>query len=233
MRITKHQLVAGYPALKVRAFLRRYRVGTFVAAAAEDAFQANTEQAAELLAQLVVLGLIEPVEPKTVLAESGFELTSRGEAFASASAANPLFRKTAETLLQQFLERLDTVNSSPDYVYRVESAVLFGSMLSEAERLGDVDIAIELLPKVAEEAEFRKWCDRRRYAAREQGKNFRSSSDWIFWPREEIFEALRARSRTLSLHGIHDLAEMVDVRYRILHGDPKRVAVLIPAGQSS
>jgi hypothetical protein len=77
-----------------------------------------------------------------------------------------------------------------------KSAVLFGSMLSEAERLGDVDIAIELLPKVAEEAEFRKWCDRCRYAAREQGKSFRSSFDWIFWPREEIFETLRARSRT-------------------------------------
>ncbi len=118
MRTTKHQLVAGYPALKVRAFLRRYRVGTFVAPAAEDAFQVNAEQAAELLAQLVALGLIEPVEPKTVLAESGFELTSSGQAFASASAAKPVLRKTAETLLQ----------------------------------------------------EFRKWCDRRRYPAREQGR---------------------------------------------------------------
>ena len=85
-------------------------------------------------------------------------------------------------------------------------------MLSEVKRLGDVDIAIELLPKVAEESEFRKLCDRRRYAAREHGKSFRSSFDWIFWPREEIFETLRSRSRTLSLHGIHDLAEMVDVR---------------------
>ena len=36
------------------------------------------------------------------------------------------------------------------------------------------------------------------------------------------------RSRTLSLHGVHDLAEMVGVRYRILLGDPKRVAALIP-----
>jgi hypothetical protein len=89
------------------------------------------------------------------LSESGFELTSRGEAFANASAAKPVFLKTAETLLQQFLER---------------KRVLFGSMLSEAERLGDVDIAIELLPKVAEEAEFRKWCDRCRYAAREHGR---------------------------------------------------------------
>jgi hypothetical protein len=77
-----------------------------------------------------------------------------------------------------------------------------------------VDIAIELLPKVAEEAEFRKWCDRRLYVAREQG----SASGAV---------------RTLRLRGIHDLAEMVDVHYRVLRGDPKRVAVLIPAGQSS
>jgi hypothetical protein len=105
-------------------------------------------------------------------------------------------------------------------------------MLSEAERLGDVDIAIELLPKVSEEAEFRKWCDRRRYAAREQGNGHRSSFGLIFCPKEEIFERLQARSRTLSLHGIHDLAEMVDVRYRVLRGDPARVAALIPSGQS-
>jgi hypothetical protein len=37
------------------------------------------------------------------------------------------------------------------------------------------------------------------------------------------------RGRALSLHGIHDLAEMVDVRYRVLRGDPERVAALIPA----
>ena len=60
--------------------------------------QANAEQAVELLAELVALGLIEPVEPKTVLAESGFELTSRGEALASASAAKPVFRKTDSAL---------------------------------------------------------------------------------------------------------------------------------------
>jgi hypothetical protein len=92
-----------------------------------------------------------------------------------------------------------------------------------------VDIAIELLPKVAKEAEFRKWCERCRPESRERASD--PVFDWIFWPREEIFETLRAR--TLSLHGIHDLAEMVDVRYRVLRGDPERVAALIPAGQSS
>jgi hypothetical protein len=71
MRITKNQVVAGYPALKVRAFLRRYRVGTFVGPAVEDPFQVNAEQAAQLLAQLVALGLIEPVEPKNGVGRVG------------------------------------------------------------------------------------------------------------------------------------------------------------------
>ena len=41
MRITKHQLVAGYPSLKVRAFLRRYCVGLFVAPAARMCFSSE------------------------------------------------------------------------------------------------------------------------------------------------------------------------------------------------
>jgi hypothetical protein len=45
--------------------------------------------------------------------------------------------------------------------------VALGSVLSDTERLGDLDIAMELLPKVTEEAELRNWCDRRQYAARE------------------------------------------------------------------
>jgi len=32
------------------------------------------------------------------------------------------------------------------------------------------------------------------------------------------------RSVALSPRGIHDLAEMLDVRYRVLRGDPERVA---------
>lgn len=41
MRITKEQLLAGYPALKVRAFLRSYRIGISVAPAAEEAFSSG------------------------------------------------------------------------------------------------------------------------------------------------------------------------------------------------
>jgi hypothetical protein len=54
MRITKEQLLARYPALKVRAFLRSYRIGISVAPAAEEAFQVDAEPAADLLVELGV-----------------------------------------------------------------------------------------------------------------------------------------------------------------------------------
>lgn len=231
MRIGKDQLIAGYPALTVRAFLRRCRFCTIVPETAAFALKAATPEAAVFLRELASLDLIESAEHLPTGEEVAYEITTRGNAFANASAAKPVLRKTAESALEQFMERLQRVNASSEYVYCVESAVLFGSMLSEAERLGDVDIAIELLPKVVEEAEFRQWCDRRRYAARDQGRRFGSTVDWVLWPKEEIFEVLRARSRTLSLHGIHDLAELTDVRYRVLWGNPGRIAGLIRSGR--
>jgi hypothetical protein len=60
MRIYKGQIVAGYPALEVRRFLRRYRLSAFVAEAAEEALELGPADAATFLRELVTL---EPVNP--------------------------------------------------------------------------------------------------------------------------------------------------------------------------
>jgi hypothetical protein len=71
---------------------------------------------------------------------------------------------------------------------------------------------------------------------RESREELHIQFDWIFGPREQIgadFLKGFGGGRVLSAcTEFHDLAEMVDVRYRILCGDPERVAALIPAGQS-
>ena len=231
MRVAKDQIVAGYPALAVRAFLRRCRFCTIVPSTAEIALKIGASEATRFLRELVSLGLVEAAEYPPMDKTAAYEITSRGHAFANASAAKPVLRRTAELALRQFMERLHKVNASSEYVYRVRSAVLFGSMLSEAERLGDVDIAIELLPKVDEEAEFGQWCDRRRHIAQEAGRHFASTFDWVVWPKTEVLHLLRARARTLSLHEWDQVAQMPEVRYRVLWGDPKRITALIPDGR--
>jgi predicted nucleotidyltransferase len=128
------------------------------------------------------------------------------------------------------MTRLDRFNARAEYVYGVKSAVLFGSMLSDAERLGDVDIAIELEAKMADEAVFNKLCDARRKLAMRRGKCFRSTVDWAYWPRMEVFSVLRARSRALSLHEWDQVVRIPKVRYRVLFGNRRRIVGMIAAG---
>ncbi len=179
MRINKDQVVAGYPALTVRTLLRRCRSCTIVPATAAHDLKIDEGEGSVFLKKLTHLGLVEPAEHMPRGEAEAYEITNRGLAFANASAARPITRRTAESALAQFMELLHAVNANAEYLYCVESAVLFGSMLTEIEHLGDVDLAVELCPKVTGEKAFNEWCERRRHAAQEAGQRFRSTFDWV------------------------------------------------------
>jgi hypothetical protein len=52
-------------------------------------------------------------------------------------------RKTADRVLREFLDRVRGLIANEDALYQVPEVVIFGSYLTNAERLGDVDLAIE------------------------------------------------------------------------------------------
>ena len=228
MRITKEEVVAGHSALRVRGFLRRFERGFFTLSAAEGFMQLKSRQAAEFINDMVALELIEPTMPFGD--KAAFQVATRGHAFANATAAKPIYRGTAERVLREFMDRVNAVNASKEYAFKVKSAVLFGSMLSCADRLGDVDVAIDLQRRILDSAKFRQQCDRRRHLAEEQGRAFSTAIDWATWPEKEVVLQLKARSRSLSLHGFDQLMEMENLRYRILVGDASLIASQIPTG---
>ena len=232
MRITKGQVVAGFPALEVRRLLRRYRLGAFVAEAAEEALELSLAKTAMFLREMVTLGYLEPMNPPLSDGAPCFEVTSLGQAFANASGAKPISRKTADRVLREFMERVEVVNARDEYVYKIESVVLFGSVLGDNETLGDVDLAIELLPREHDDEKSEAKCQVRRRLAEENGRRFGSVFEWAIWPTMEIFLFLKSRSRSLSLHQLSELKGMDGVRYCVLRGDPGRLAVLIPAGKA-
>jgi hypothetical protein len=166
MRITKEEIVAGHSALQVRGFLRRFKHGFFMLSAAEGFMQLKSSQAAAFINDMIALELIEPTMPFGD--KTAFQVAARGHAFANATAAKPIFRRTAERVLKEFMERVNAVNASKEYAFEVRSAVLFGSMLSCADRFGDVDVAIDLQRRILDSAKFRHQCDRRRQLAEEQ-----------------------------------------------------------------
>lgn len=230
MHIVSGELIAGYPAIEVRHFLRRYRLTDFYIEAAEDALTLSSRAATIFMNKLKVLGFIEELDKWH--GRRAFRPTIKGQALANASSARPLHRKTAERLLAQFLERVQRVNGTQEYVYRVENVVLFGSMLSDIDRMGDVDVAVQLQPKVDEDAAFQEWSMARRRAAESKGRNFRGVFDWAMWPTQEVFLQLKARSSGLSLHDFCEVEKLPNVRYRVLLGDPQVIAAKIESGKA-
>ena len=228
MRITKEEVVAGHSALRVRGFLRRFERGFFMLSAAESFMQLKSRRAAEFINDMVALELIEPTMPFGN--KAAFQVATRGHAFANATAAKPISRGTAERVLREFMDRVNAVNASKEYAFKVKSAVLFGSMLSCVDRLGDVDVAIDLRPRISDSAKFRQQCDRRRHLAEEQGRAFSTVIEWATWPQKEVVLQLKARSRSLSLHEFDQLMGMENLRYRILVGDASLIASQIPTG---
>jgi len=230
MRIMPDEMIAGYPALEVRDFLRRSRLTEFYVEAAEDALVLSPRAATIFMKKIKGLGFIEELDKWD--GRRVFRLTMKGQALANASEAKPIHRKTAERLLEQFLERVELVNRTQEYVYRVENVVLFGSMLSDVDRLGDVDVAVLLRPKVSEEAAFQELSMARRRSAEAKGRNFYGVVDWAMWPSQEIFLHLKARSTGLSLHDFCEVERLPDVRYRVLLGDPQLIAANIRYGEA-
>ncbi len=228
MRISKGEIVAGCPALQVRRFLRRFNRKFFMRCAVERVMQLKPEQAEEFIHEMVALKLIEPTEPFGNGA--AFEVADRGLAFANATAARPIHRGTAERVLREFLDRVNAINASKEYAFSIRGAILFGSMLSNAERLGDVDVAIDLQPRISDPIHRHMLCERRRRLAEKQGRTFSSMVRRALWPRDEVLLQLKARSRSLSLHGFDQFQGMGDFCYRVLIGDSNFLAAQIPTG---
>lgn len=230
MRIVSDESIARYPALEVRGFLRRYRLKNFYIEAAEDALVLSPRTATIFMNKLKGLGFIEELDKWD--GRRVFQLTIKGQALANASAARSIHRKTAERLLAQFLERVRCVNRTHEFAYRVEHVVLFGSMLRDIDRLGDVDVAVHLQPKVDEDAALREWEMARRRAAEAKGRNFYGVLEWAMWPTHAIFLQLKARSTGLSLHDFCEFEKLPNVRYRVWLGDPQLIAAKITSGKA-
>src|SRR5882757_2970497 len=194
MRITKEEIVAGHSAVQVRGLLRRFDGMFFTRSAVERVMRLKSEQAEKLVNEIVVLELIEPTTPFDN--EAAFEVAERGLAFANATAAKPIYQRTAERVLREFVDRVHAVNASKEYAFKISGAVLFGSMLSCTDRLGDVDVAIDLKPRISDPIQRRQFCNRRRRSAQKQGRVFSTATDWAMWPQKEVWLQLKARSRS-------------------------------------
>ncbi|TMC23321.1 MAG: hypothetical protein E6J34_03460 [Chloroflexi bacterium] len=195
MRIQSNDVIAGQPVLTIRDFLRNHRTSITVDAIA-TCLDVDIATAKQILQNLVTEGYIEPAEESQEI----WYTTTQGNALANAKAEKPITRRTADRLIKEFLERVQTINACNDYAYRIAQVIIFGSYLSDSPTLGDVDLSIKLSHRYDDAQKQTHMREERIRHALQEGRNFSTFLHQVAWPELEIWHILKGRSRGLSLH---------------------------------
>jgi hypothetical protein len=219
--------IAGESAMRIRDILRR-AFGAFREDWLTDKFRYDADRAREISRALEASGYLQRDKDREQRDNSPFpwyEVTEKGRKITRASAAKRIKRGTAATELTEFMKRVHAVNADSKYLYSIKRVTVFGSFLERAERLGDVDIAVDLESRVTMD-KSRKWIDLFRQHAWRSGRSFSTFEEEIDWPRQEVVLLLKSRKRSISIQSWYSFVEMEkakNFRYEVLLGDANEV----------
>jgi predicted nucleotidyltransferase len=207
MRIDSKEQIADVEILKVRDLLRRVNnTDEWEADFVVNRLKISPKKANRLIIELNRRGYIEPI--RIYRQKQFYRKTLKGSTLGLASAAKPVTRKTANRIIAEFMDRVRQVNSDQSFLVKVKKVLVFGSYLTDAIRINDIDVAVELTWKENHPLVLNK--DKAQLAlnlsniAEKKGKKFSSFIDRLEWPEHEVRLFLKSRSRTLSIHSIHD-----------------------------
>lgn len=194
--------------MEMRRLMRRSRNGRCDPHLISAEVGVSIDEAAAVVAALEHEGYIARKQSTDLTGKKHtfWENTIKGNSLAMATAARPVKRRTAETAVRDLLTRVAAVNARADLAYRVVRITLFGSYLSQAPELNDVDLLVDLAPRISSPALQEVLEAQVRKRAISCGRRFDSFVDELAWPETEVHMLLKNRSRVLSLHyGDHAL----------------------------
>jgi hypothetical protein len=199
MRITRDMTIAGVPAIQLRDTLRTYGTGGWDAKDLARDLKASLEDGRRIVEHLLAEGYLEVATSHR--GEPLYDLTMKGTALTLASATKPIKRATAERLVEEVRLRAAAINGAETYLFNVGRILVFGSYLTDCPTLGDVDLAVELKPKIEDREALTAAC--RKYSA-DSGRRFSNFFQRLAWPEEEIYRILKNSNSYISLHPSSD-----------------------------
>jgi hypothetical protein len=207
MKIDTRQMIAGQPIRKIRDLMR------FARGFGISAEKITERVGVDVTARLVAEGLIEPSE--TMPIQRGqktqfYRVTMAGTRLAATRLNRRIRRQTAERIVDAFLERVVAVNEDADLLLTVVEVDAFGSFITDAPDLGDVDLAIRLEHKFPDQ----DWVDLNVARAAASGRSL-NLLQRLFYGQNEVMQRLQNRNSYLSLHLFEELATLGCDRRRI------------------
>ena len=186
MKINRNKLIAGQTADKIRAFCRQAYFPSFSAEFVAHFF------GKDITTELRKARLIKP----STETKGAYMLAAEGTRWVQALFLPRISRPKAERMVTDMLARAELINSDPDLVYSVHEIHAFGSYVTRATDLGDVDLIIHWgrRPLPAGFDDYSDWVRERAYRA---GKDGFYVYDYAM---DEVRQRLRARNPYLSFH---------------------------------
>lgn len=193
-RLPDQAFIVGRPMKSVRSIVRLDDGAGFSLEDATERISDDLGGQRRLLADLVTDGWLIQDAP------DHWKATEKAISFQTASRGR-LTRAKADAALSSFLDRVEVLNASEQYVFKVRAVVLFGSYLSDRLRIGDVDLAIELIPRYRSKQKQEEL----QRSARARAPTRRTMLDEFCWPEREVMRVLRGASSALELRRTDEL----------------------------
>jgi hypothetical protein len=216
MQIARDAVIAGYPALTIRALLRSSHQFIDTDSVVE-LLGVEPDAALQLLRELTVLGLLveNPQRNEFKISDDGYQLRH-------ARATAPLKRRTADRLVDELEHRIAQVNGADALAYRVSKLLIFGSYVRGDDPVGELNVAVVLRPRRSEPHEHEALCEARIASAARHFPNF---IDRLAYPETEVLRILRGRSQGMHLYDLRFNSQAIyDEPHRVLFDDGAGIA---------
>lgn len=229
--ISRDQTIAGISCLEVRRVLRRVGFRAITKRAIQtylpDLSRAEVNRLWKALHEggYIAMGRLED-EPEWA---NRLMMTDKGWDLVRATGALPITRKTADRLLATTLDRADMRRAERmRFAYTPDRMYVYGSYITEKERLGDLNIAVEWEPRYADRDDQFQFRQQFAQEAAHAGRQFSNYVEYLYWgfTHAELF--LRNRARGLSLSTVEFPEQREHLIYRVPHRIVYEHGVRIP-----
>ncbi len=230
MRIDPEDRVVGYPALVIRDLMRKK---VFDAKAVESVLKVDAVEAGRVIESLRAEDYICPSERFRSAGGAAWQTTPKGTKLANAGTLPSIARAEADRIMAEFMTRVETIAQSDTYHTEVVEVVLFGSYLTDAPTVNDIDLIVRL--RLKERFKGQDYGDALRAKLKtlaEKNLRVRTGTEWIVYLQNEAFAFLRAASPYISLHR-SDALKLIEDADRKLGlaqiGTPSEVIYRVPS----
>lgn len=161
--------------------------------------------AAAILEVLIESGYVESAPPH--------KLTPAGERLATKNLLPRLRRSKAQQIVADMLKRCDAINGRSDLTDSIESVHVFGSYITDAETLGDIDVAVTTRRRIEDRARYWEAC-----IARADARNLQLRHDEkMEFGRKEVLKLVKNGHPYISLHEMYEVVELLGAPHRKIY----------------